>query len=146
MRLRGHYERRRLWENLRERMRVWENSERKESLRELWVRVVWGNSETRKVTEISERTWVRGILSDEGMGKFWENEIEREFLEKEGVTGNLERKKESEFWDTEGEWQGMLREEGKTGGILRERRRFRGKIWKEESSKIKSDKEGGSEV
>ena len=39
MSLRGHYERRRLWGNLRERMKVWGNSERKESLREFWVRV-----------------------------------------------------------------------------------------------------------
>ena len=119
---------------------------KKRSESEFWEKEdFWWNTQKRLRGFLREGGWVE-ICMKEGIKNFWENEIEREFLEKEGVTGNLERKKESEFWDTEGEWQGMLREEGKTGGILRERRRFRGKIWKEESSKIKSDKEGGSEV
>ena len=64
-----------------------------------WVRVVWGNSGQGKW-----QRFLRGILSDEGMRKFWENEIEREFLEKEGEWEEILKERRRVNSETQKEW------------------------------------------
>ena len=58
MSLRGHYERRRLWGNLRERMKVWGNSERKESLREFWVKVQFSSVQSLSRVWLFATPWI----------------------------------------------------------------------------------------